>query len=126
VYIHVKRSLPVPLLSVFDFPDTDTTCEARFLTVQPGQALTMLNSQWMQEQAQHLLERVEHEVGTDTQKQAERCLELTNCQPGDPADVADLVALVQRLQTKEGMSERLAKRYMALVTLNSNHFVFID
>jgi Protein of unknown function (DUF1553)/Protein of unknown function (DUF1549)/Planctomycete cytochrome C len=126
VYIHVKRSLPVPLLSVFDFPDTDTTCEARFLTVQPGQALTMLNSQWMQEQSQNLLDRVEREVGSDTQKQAARCLELTQSQPGTAADIAELVDLVQRLQSQEGMSEGLAKRYMALVALNSNQFVFID
>jgi hypothetical protein len=85
-----------------------------------------LNSQWMQEQSQNLLDRVEREVGSDTQKQAARCLELTQSQPGTAADIAELVDLVQRLQSQEGMSEGLAKRYMALVALNSNQFVFID
>ena len=39
VYIHVKRSLLTPLLTAFDFPDVDASCEARFVTTQPGQAL---------------------------------------------------------------------------------------
>jgi hypothetical protein len=126
IYIHVKRSLPVPMLSVFDFPETDTSCEARFLTVQPGQALTLLNSEWMQQQAQHLLDRVEREVGSDLKKQAARCLELVSSQPAVPADVQELVSLVDRLRTKQSMPEPLARRNMALVALNLNQFVYVD
>ena len=40
VYIHIKRSLIPPELSVFDFPETDTSCEARFLTTQAAKAAT--------------------------------------------------------------------------------------
>ncbi len=126
VYVHVKRSLPVPMLSVFDFPETDTSCEARFLTVQPGQALTMLNSQWMQEQAQHLLDRVTQEVGSDLRKQASRCLELVGSKSAAQADIDELVSLVERLKTKEGQSEAIARRNMALVALNLNQFIFVD
>ncbi len=39
IYIHVKRSLITPLLASFDFPETDTSCEARFATTPPTQAL---------------------------------------------------------------------------------------
>ena len=48
VYIHVKRSLLTPLLTAFDFPDVDASCEARFMTTQPGQALAMLNGEFAQ------------------------------------------------------------------------------
>jgi mono/diheme cytochrome c family protein len=126
IYIHVKRSLPVPLLSVFDFPDTDTSCEARFLTVQPGQALTMLNSQWMQEQSQALLERVSREVGGDLRAQASRCLELVSSRPPRSSDVSDLVDLVERLKQQEGLSESIARRAMCLVALNLNQFVYLE
>ena len=51
VYIHVKRSLLTPMLTAFDFPDPDLTCEARFMTLQPGQALSLLNSDFIHEQA---------------------------------------------------------------------------
>ncbi len=126
VYIHVKRSLPVPMLSVFDFPETDTSCEARFLTVQPGQALTLLNSQWMQEQAQHLLDRATREVGSDLSKQAERMLELVGSTKPAAEDVAELVALYERLKTRQSMDDSSARRNVALVALNLNQFIFVD
>lgn len=126
VYIHVKRSLPVPMLSVFDFPETDSSCEARFLTIQPAQALTLLNSQWMQEQAQFLLQRVEREVGKDLEKQAARCLQLCGELQPQPVDVQELVSLVERLVQEHQMSDLQARRSMALVALNLNRFLFLD
>jgi len=126
IYIHVKRSLPVPLLSAFDFPETDITCEARFLTTQPGQALTMLNSDWMQEQAAALLKRVQREVGDDLTAQAARCLELALCKPANADDVAELVDLVQRLSQHAELDDAARRHAMCLVTLNLNHFLYID
>ena len=126
IYIHVKRSLSVPMLSAFDFPDTDTTCEARFLTTQPAQALSMLNSDWMQEQAAALLKRVERETGTDLRLQASRCLELTTGRQGSQEDIAELMDLVARLKTKNGLSEDAARQAMCLVALNLNQFMYID
>ena len=58
VYIHVKRSLLPPLLTAFDFPDVDSSCEARFVTTQPGQALAMLHGDFLNEQAGKLATRV--------------------------------------------------------------------
>lgn len=126
VYIHVKRSLSVPMLSAFDFPDTDTTCEARFLTTQPAQALSMLNSDWMQEQAAALLTRIEREVGTDLHAQASRCLELATGREGSREDVAELKDLVARLKAKNGLAENAARQAMCLVVLNLNQFMYID
>lgn len=126
VYIHVKRSLPVPMLSVFDFPETDTSCEARFLTVQPAQALTMLNSRWMQEQAQHLIDRAAREVGDDLTRQAQRVIELVTSLPASKKDVDELLALYQRLRTRQSMDDVSARRHLALVALNVNQFVFVD
>ncbi len=126
VYIHVKRSLAVPMLSAFDFPDTDTTCEARFLTTQPGQALSMLNSDWMQEQAAALLRRVQREAGEDLRAQASRCLELAVGREGSAEDVAELMDLVARLKSKNGLEEEAARRAMCLVVLNLNQFLYVD
>lgn len=126
IYIHVKRSLPVPMLSAFDFPETDISCEARFLTTQPGQALSMLNGAWMQLQAGHMLARVEREVGQDLSRQATRCLELTLGKVPQEQDVSDLVDLVHRLQEKHGLDEPQARHAMCLVCLNLNEFLYLD
>jgi hypothetical protein len=126
VYIHVKRSLPVPMLSAFDFPETDISCEARFLTTQPGQALTMLNSDWMQLQAAALLGRVEREVGTELEAQVRRCLELVTGRSAAREDVEELLSLVQRLRTARGLDDPAARQMMALVALNLNAFLYIE
>ncbi len=126
IYIHVKRSLGVPMLTAFDFPDTDTSCEARFLTVQPGQALSMLNSDWIQEQAGALLKRVEREAGQDVRAQAARCLELVSSRKGSDEDVAELCDLVQRLKDKQQLSDSAARQAMCLVALNLNQFIYVD
>lgn len=126
IYIHVKRSLGVPLLTVFDFPDTDTSCEARFLTTQPGQALSLLNSDWMQEQAASLLQRVQRDVGDDITLQARRCLELISSRPAQPEDTQELVSLVQRLKDKHQLNEQSARQAMCLVALNLNHLIYVD
>ncbi len=126
IYIHVKRSLPVPLMSAFDFPDTDISCEARFLTTQPGQALTMLNSSWMQQQARAFVARLQREVGDDLHQQAVRALELTTSRPANPADVAELLSLVQRLQDEHHVNDDQARAAMCLVALNINSFFYVD
>src|SRR5690606_16804476 len=49
--VHVKRSLRHQMLADFDQADTDTSCAVRFTTTVPTQALTMLNSAFVNEQA---------------------------------------------------------------------------
>ena len=52
-----------PLLTAFDFPDVDSSCEERFKTTQPGQALAMINGEFLNEQASKLAARVATEAG---------------------------------------------------------------
>ncbi|HEU5116412.1 MAG TPA: DUF1553 domain-containing protein, partial [Isosphaeraceae bacterium] len=54
VYVHVKRSLLLPVLEGFDLPETDRSSPSRFSTTQPTQALALLNSEFIQEQARLL------------------------------------------------------------------------
>ena len=57
IYIHVKRSLTAPVLSEFDFCETDGSCAARFTTTQPAQALSLLNGRFAHRQAAALAAR---------------------------------------------------------------------
>ena len=126
IYIYIKRSLPVPMLAAFDYPETDISCEARFLTTQPGQALTMLNSEWMQGQALALLERVRSEVGDDLRAQATRAISLALSRPADQQSADELIDLVARLQKNNELSDWEARKAMCLVVLNLNEFLFIE
>ena len=51
VFVHIKRSLAVPLLSAFDAADPDSPCPVRFATTQPAQALALINSTFANEES---------------------------------------------------------------------------
>src|SRR5205823_11365178 len=69
VYVHVKRSLLVPILSVHDQADTDSSCPVRYTTTVPTQALGMLNGDFTNEQATAMAERLQREAPADLEKQ---------------------------------------------------------
>src|SRR5262249_40397818 len=72
IYIHVKRSLIVPILAEFDFCDTDTSCATRFSTTQPTQALNMLNGDFARQQAARFAARLRAECPADVPAQIRR------------------------------------------------------
>ena len=65
VYVHVKRSLLLPLLEAFDLAETDRTTPVRFTSTQPTQALSLLNGEFMNSQAKLFAERLKKEAGAD-------------------------------------------------------------
>src|SRR5262249_61464439 len=69
IYIHAKRSLAVPMLANFDGPDSDASCPARFVTTQPTQALGMLNSDFVNEQAAQLAKYLHDRAGENPEAQ---------------------------------------------------------
>ncbi|MEM9660064.1 MAG: DUF1553 domain-containing protein, partial [Planctomycetota bacterium] len=89
LYIHVKRSLITPLLEAFDFPDPDVSCEARFATTQPGQALAMLNGEFFNDRARDLAARVVEEAGDDVRRQVAHALRLTLVREPQADEIAD-------------------------------------
>ncbi|HEX6983718.1 MAG TPA: DUF1553 domain-containing protein, partial [Planctomycetaceae bacterium] len=125
IYIHVKRSLPVPILSVFDFPDADGSCEARFRTTQPAQALTMLNGDLLNEEARRLADRLRGEAETP-EGRVRRALELALCRPASEAEVDRGLKLIDTLRSSHGVESDRALDLFCLVTLNLNEFVYLD
>ncbi len=125
VYIFIKRSLIPPELSVFDFPETDSSCEARFLTTQAAQAMNMLNGAFMQEQSNHLAEySVRMGVGlVDTMRVA---IERAYSRPANDEEIQRAVKRISALRKKFGLSEQQAFREYCLVLLNSNEFIYLD
>jgi len=54
VYLYVKRNFPLPMLSTFDAPDTSLSCSRRDNTTVAPQALTLMNGEFMVQQAKRL------------------------------------------------------------------------
>ncbi|MEQ8847761.1 PSD1 and planctomycete cytochrome C domain-containing protein [Botrimarina sp.] len=126
VYIHIKRSLIPPELASFDFPETDTSCEARFNTVQPAQALSLMHGGFLQEQSAALADRVRREGPDDLQGRVEHALGLVLQRPADSATVSDSLQLIGAYQAKHNLSAEAAFDQFCLMAMSLNEFVFVD
>ena len=132
IYVHVKRSLRVPILVDHDQADTDGHCAVRFSTTVPTQALGMLNSRFVNERAADLAARLRREIpDTDSLNTTLRAritlgLELVAQDHSTRRDQIDqLMDMAEKLRAL-GLDEDTILERIALLTLNLNEFVYID
>ncbi len=126
VYIFVKRSLVEPVLATFDLPDADSTCPVRFATTVPTQSLTMLNSQFMSDQAAALARRLKKEAGDRPEAQITLALQLALQRAPKPHEIQRGIHLMQAWQQQDGLSKDQALQYYCLMVLNLNEFVYLE
>lgn len=125
IYIHVKRSLLHPLLTAFDFPDPDLTCEDRFDTLQPGQALALLNSDFIHKQAGKLAGKIDAANVADDEVVRRTVREVLS-REATSDEAADGETFIQALQKDDGVSRQRAIELYCLTVLNWNEFLFLD
>jgi len=127
IYAKVKRSLRPATLQDFDAADTDASCPVRFETVQPSQALGLLNGAFAREMATELAERVAAEAGDGGIARAiARALELALGRLAREDEVERLVALHAELQADFELSAHEALADVGLVVFNLNEFLYLD
>ena len=126
VYIHVKRSLLDPILESFDMADTDQTCPVRFATTQPTQALGLLNSEFILEQASVFAEMLSEDHPDTLDSQIRTALRRVMQRPPTDAEVTRGLQLIDTLQNENKMTIEQARKYFCLVALNLNEFVYLD
>ena len=125
VYVHVKRSLQLPVLAHHDQADTDTSCPVRHTTTVPSQALGMINGQFNNEQAGFLARRLESEHPGDTRAQVRRALWLTTQREPMPSEVDADIAYLGEL-VRRGLAPGEALRQLCLTDLAANEFIYLD
>ena len=126
VYVHVKRSLLVPILASFDFPETDRPSASRFSTTQPTQALGLLNSDFLARQAAAFAERVRREAGTGDKARVDRTLRIVIGREPTDREVTRGVALIDAFVHEDGLTPERALELFCLAALNLNEFIYLD
>ncbi|HEX5009917.1 MAG TPA: DUF1553 domain-containing protein [Planctomycetota bacterium] len=86
IYCYVKRSLLPPFLEVFDYNNTSLPVGSRQVTTMASQALILLNSEFMGEQAAAFATRVRAEAGDDVAAQITQAFELALARPPSEAE----------------------------------------
>ena len=126
VYIHIKRSLPLPILASFDAADTDFTCPVRFATTQPTQALSTLNSVFINEQARIFAESVRKTAGEKPASQVRQALWRVLQREPTPKEILRGTDYLARTEKKYGVTKTEALRAFCLIALNLNEFIYLD
>jgi mono/diheme cytochrome c family protein len=126
VYIHVKRSLIYPIIASFDGADTDFSCPVRFATTQPTQALGMMNSAFVNEQAKVFAAYLRKHAGAAPAAQVRLALWRVTQREPSAKEIDRGVRLMTRLEQKYGAKPEEALARFCTVALNLNEFLYLD
>jgi len=126
LYIHVKRSLRHPMMADFDQADTDSHCAVRFVTTVPTQALAMLNSGFVNDQAAHFAKRLQKEHPGDLKAQVERGILLVTQRKSTPDEIKVITDFAASIAKEGSLNETDTLERVALLLLNLNEFIYLD
>ncbi|MBI2948573.1 MAG: PSD1 domain-containing protein [Verrucomicrobia bacterium] len=76
VYVQVRRSKPLAFLNSFDAPVMEVNCERRQSSTVATQALMLMNSDFILDQAQQFVARLRREAGPNPRDQIARAWQL--------------------------------------------------
>jgi hypothetical protein len=116
----------VPILSAFDSADTDFSCPARFTTTQATQALMLLNSDMMNDEAKAFAARLKKEAGDSPESRVKLALRLALSRDPNRDEITRGLKFMQTLKTKHKVTDEIALNQFALLILNLNEFVYLD
>jgi hypothetical protein len=117
IYLLNKRTVRLPMLANFDQPDTMSSCAMRPTSTHALQALTLMNSTFMQEQSKLFAERLTKDCGDRVSCVIDRSYELALARKPS--------AVEQKLSADflKGQKNPLADYCLAL--FNRNEFVYV-
>ena len=115
IYMTKVRQEQESVFGVFDCPDASQSVPKRSRSTTPLQALNLLNSSFLMQQADLFSDRLKKDAGTNTVDQVNRAFSLCFNRFPSPAEVRDASLFIE----SEGLSQ------FARALLNTNEFVFI-
>ncbi|MEO2013151.1 MAG: DUF1553 domain-containing protein, partial [Fuerstiella sp.] len=130
VYLLTQRLFRHSLLGLFDSPDRNTSTSRRDSSNVPAQALFLMNSPFIQQQATALAQRVIAE-GNDDDARIDHLYQLLNSRPVQEDERHEILAFLGQYRETVDTTQPTAAvphEYVALcrTLLTSNEFFFID
>jgi len=131
IYLQVRRTKPVAFLSAFDSPTGELNCDRRISSTAAPQALMLMNSDFVLQQAGHFARRVRSEKPGSLPEQVESAWFLAYRRPATTEERDWACRFVQR-QTQQFRIVKNADPDLAAMTdlcqqlLSSNEFLYVD
>jgi hypothetical protein len=117
VYVFSKRSIPLPMLEVFDKPDSVSSCARRNRSTIAPQALILMNNAFVLMEAEKFAERLRREAGPDPARQVDLAFELALSRKPKASELRAALAFL-------GSGEQSLLDFSQAM-LNLNEFVYI-
>jgi hypothetical protein len=126
IYAYTKRTVPVPLLQVFDGADSSTSCGERIPTTVPTQALILLNNDMIRARSFDFADRLQREAPGSVTAQIKRAFELALARAALPEETARMEKFYRdQLALRDGDS-RSTLADVCQVVFNLNEFIYIN
>jgi len=116
IYLQMKRSLTLPMLQIFDAPDTAMSCPRRETSTVAPQALALMNSEFSATQAEKFAARIRKQAAEDLEAQVESGWRLAFGRP--PA--------AEERQTALEYLRRNSLSRLCLLMFNMSEFIYVD
>jgi hypothetical protein len=116
VYLQMKRSMTLPMLQVFDAPDTSTSCPRRERSTVAPQALALMNSEFSSAQAERFAARIKKESGDDPEASVNAGWRIAF---GRSPGAEERQTAVEYLKRNELTS-------LCLLIFNMSEFIYVD
>ena len=115
IYMTKVRQEKDQVFGAFDCPDASQAVPKRSRSTTPLQALNLLNSNFVIQQAELFAKRLEKEGGKSVAKQVDRAYELAFGRPSSAVERSDASAFIKSYGLQQ----------FARAMINANEFVFI-
>ena len=128
VYLMTQRLFKHPFLGLFDGPDTASSTAERRTSNNPGQALYLMNSKFVREQAMKFAERALETKGSSG-KRIQWIWRRAYSRDAEPGEVELALAHIGRHMEKSDGGERAsvdAWASLCRAILTSNEFLYVD
>lgn len=121
IYLRVKRSELIPFMTMFDAPEPTQSIGERIATTLPTQALTLMNSPFVRQQAEKLAARIRPTADVPLESAIDRGYQIAFARSPAAEERQRMLAFVQQ-QTDANLA--LAEFCQVLLCLNE--FVYVD
>lgn len=130
VYLRVKRSELIPFMTMFDAPEPTQSIGERISTTVPTQALAMMNSPFVRQQAEKLAARIRPPAGGSLDVAIDRGYEIVLSRQPTGAERQRMLAFVEGQKKLPGnqaaASDQQALVEFCQVLLCLNEFIYVD
>ncbi len=125
VYLRVKRSELIPFMTMFDAPEPTQSIGERVSTTLPTQALTMMNSPFVRQQAEKLVTRIRPSADVPLETSVDRAYQFAFARQPSKEERDRMLGFVNQ-QTKANPDLTIALTEFCQVLLCLNEFVYVD